>query len=67
MDAIGARVLRVSGMPYGVTMWIDHGRDRPLIYIDRREITERDARRVEQAIRSGTIDIGELPNGRPPW
>jgi len=46
------RVLRVSGMPCNVEIWIDDGLDCFTIYIDKKLITERGASALERILRT---------------
>lgn len=46
------RVLRVSGMPCNVEVWIDDGVDCYTIYIDRELITERGATALQRILRT---------------
>ena len=46
------RVLRVSGMPYNVEVWVDDGIDCCTIYIDKKLITERGARALQATFRA---------------
>lgn len=43
------RVLRVSGMPHNVQVWVDDGIDCFTVYIDKSLITERGASTLELA------------------
>lgn len=46
------RVLRVSGMPCNVDVWVDDGTDCFTIYIDQQLITERGASALQQMLRT---------------
>lgn len=46
------RVLRVSGMPYNVDVWVDDGTDCFTIYIDKELITERGAAALQAMFRT---------------
>ncbi len=46
------RVLRVSGMPHNVDIWVDDGTDCVTIYIDERLITERGALALQSIFRT---------------
>lgn len=46
------RVLRVSGMPCNVDVWVDDGLDCFTVYVDTELITDRGARALQQILRT---------------
>lgn len=46
------QVLRVSGMPFNVEVWVDDSPDCFTVYIDRQLITERGAAALERVLRA---------------
>lgn len=46
------RVLRVSGMPYNVEVWVDDSPDCFTVYIDRKLITQRGADALQRILRT---------------
>lgn len=46
------RVLRVTGMPFNVDIWVDDGIDCFTVYVDKKLITERGATALQRMLRS---------------
>lgn len=48
---MSVEVLRVSGMPYNVEIWVDDGPDCFSVYIDKKLITARGAASLQSLLR----------------
>ena len=49
---MSVEVLRVSGMPYNVEIWVDDGPDCFSVYIDKKLITDRGAASLQAILRA---------------
>lgn len=49
---MSVRVLRVSGMPFNVEVWVDDSPEAFTVYIDQELITERGATSLESVLRN---------------
>lgn len=56
------RVLRVSGMPCNVDVWVDDDIDCFTVYIDKELITERGASSLQQILRTTVVGWQRVDN-----
>ena len=56
------RVLRVSGMPCNVEIWIDDGVDCFTIYIDKKLITKQGATALQRILRTTVVGWQRVDN-----
>lgn len=52
---MSVQVLRVSGMPYNVELWVDDAPGQFTVYIDERLITERGASFLQATLRRHVV------------
>lgn len=49
---MSVQVLRVSGMPFDVEVWVDDSPELFTVYIDKKLITDRGAKHLERVLRT---------------
>ena len=52
---MSVQVLRVSGMPYNVELWVDDSPDCFTVYIDKELVTDRGARHLQATLRKHVV------------
>ena len=58
MHSCRSHVLRVSGMPGRVTMWVDHRSGD--VYVDDTVVTEDQAWQLEEALAAGRLKVQDI-------